>query len=1016
MLYLNSLTLLLLFSAVILTGAQQPEEPKTCGAISLCWEVTSSLTSERRQIYLNSNNVLEANRLRKSGSWSLEPRTQHTLQYSLANKSSTWRIYTMCPPHLLVDSLNGSGAEMSPIQFADLKIEDSDQRYQFQRSINLGCQGEVFYISEADGVALALVLAAEFPLKITTTSTAVSLSWGFKDCFFEDAPCTLLLLNASGNDVRQEMVRDQPYEIKGLTPCEGYTSCLIVGQHDICAASTTDPMPPNNLTVISLSAHSLTVYWDKPALGSVDWFQLDVHLLGRRGEVNNPLLQSYSLIQSGTMVFINELPACQKVNVSIASVCEAVEIKKSPEIFVVANLAPIKFAKVTQTAGFTDGYVVSWSVNGNPSETFFYIYTNGTLQRAQEETEYISSGLEPCTQETLTVEAVCRTGAVADSRTIAVATAPETITNLFYKQTVDGGFFSWTPPPAFHGVSISVVNVLTAFTRKNYYQVLGLDPCTQYQYVFATVCGHWRSEAITRTEFTGCPLDIPPSGYRSIVVLPEKIHFCIYFPWMFSDYMNDPTSRAYLKLATIANSKILQLFLDSGQFSSVEIEMLYLSKSNETVEMNVAADVHFSDTTSSLMHFLAGMNDSNVFPLGGALFWNDEDECANATANDCPVESDCINTFDSFTCICHQGYLETNGQERVCKDHGVFTRCEPGLMKIIVSKEFLADRVKTGTNLVLNDGGCAVKEGPEYYTFTITENQDYCGGQLLLNETHSIFKHVITNEFHSDLIIREEPLIFEVKCAYLRRSLVNMSLQAPQHTRIFKPIVQYHEEKLQLSMTLYKDDTFSPDAVYGASPAIWLNDDLYLEVKFSGAFGTAFVLQIASCWATTTPDSREKRKFHFLQDGCPNDETFRWHSANGASSSSRFSIKMFHFVEAANHPIYLHCQANICHSATTDCVVKECSAEQFAKRLQRDILVTDFKPVNGIVTVGPIDLWSTTESGALDLGGAATEWQDLKVLLWLAGGLIGMTLLILFAVVLMKWIMVQNTQSRTAHA
>ncbi|GCC22417.1 hypothetical protein chiPu_0000804 [Chiloscyllium punctatum] len=624
MLSLCSLALVFLVSALIVTGAQPSAgvEPETCGAISLCWEVTSSLTSER---------------------------------------SST-------PP-------------------------GGFPKWKWCRNVS----HPVYRL----------------------------------DCFLEGSPCTLLLFDASGNNVYRETVRDQTNEkIQALTPCECYTSCLtIAGQHDICAASITDPMPPSNLTIISSSAHSLTVYWDKPAFGSFDWFQLDVHLLGWRGKVANPLLQSYSLIQSGTTFLIDGLPACLKVNVSLASVCEMVEMKKSPEIFVVANL--------------------------------------------------------------------------------------------------------------------------------------------------------------------------------------------------------------------------------------------------------------------------------------------DEDECTNATANDCPVESDCINTFDSFTCVCHQGYFEPSGRERACKDHGVFTSCEPDLMKIIVSKEYLADQLKSRLNLVLNDGSCAVKEGHEYYTFTITEKQDYCRGQLLINETHSVFKHVITNDFHSDLIIREEPLIFEVKCAYLRQSLVNMPLPTPPHIRIFKPVVQYHEEKLQLTMTLYKDHTFSPDAAYGASPAIWLNDDLYLEVKSSGAFGIAFVLQVTSCWATTTPDSQEKRKFHFLQDGCPNDETFRWHSANGASNSSRFSIKMFHFVEVANHPIYLHCQANICHIGAADCLV-ECSAKQILKRLSRDVLATGSKPVNGIVSVGPIDLWSTTESGALELGAAATKWRDLKVLLWLAGGIIGIMLL-MFAVALMKHIIIQNTRSRIAH-
>ncbi|XP_041071718.1 zona pellucida glycoprotein d [Carcharodon carcharias] len=286
-------------------------------------------------------------------------------------------------------------------------------------------------------------------------------------------------------------------------------------------------------------------------------------------------------------------------------------------------------------------------------------------------------------------------------------------------------------------------------------------------------------------------------------------------------------------------------------------------------------------------------------------------------------------------------------------------------------------------------------------------------GELVeINETHKIFKHVITNEFRSDSsIIREEPLIFEVNCAYLRSSLVKMSLEVPPLIRMFKPVVQYNKENLHLTMSLYKNGTFTPEAAYGASPAMWLNDDLYLEVKAPGSFEAAFVLQVTSCWATTTPDPQGKQKFHFLQDGCPHDETFRWHSVNGASSSSRFSIKMFNFVERANHRIYLHCQTKICHIGTADCLA-ECADAQIPKRLEWDVLATASKPVNGIVSIGPIELWSVIEGVLIDLGHATTNWEDLKVLLWAAGGIIGTTLMVVVVVVVKKKIMIYNTLSQ----
>ena len=41
------------------------------------------------------------------------------------------------------------------------------------------------------------------------------------------------------------------------------------------------------------------------------------------------------------------------------------------------------------------------------------------------------------------------------------------------------------------------------------------------------------------------------------------------------------------------------------------------------------------------------------------ILWKDVDECADSALNICSAESDCINSFGSFSCKCKTGYEKT---------------------------------------------------------------------------------------------------------------------------------------------------------------------------------------------------------------------------------------------------------------------------------------------------------------------------------------------------------------------
>ncbi|XP_059832534.1 uromodulin-like [Hypanus sabinus] len=510
------------------------------------------------------------------------------------------------------------------------------------------------------------------------------------------------------------------------------------------------------------------------------------------------------------------------------------------------------------------------------------------------------------------------------------------------------------------------------------------------------------SEGISGVAVTGCP-EVRPSDRKSIVVPSNQIHFHIHFPWQFADYMNDPTSKAYLKLAGISRSKVRQLFLDSGELTNADVELLHLRRGSDGVEMNMTAHVQLNSTPASLEYLLSNLSHTRVSAEVDVLFWDDEDECSSAK-NDCPVGADCINTFDSFTCVCQQGYFDPDFQSRSCRDHGVFADCRMDSMKISVSKEFLVDLMQTGLQLVLNDGVCGAEEELDFYTFTVTDTKAYCGGQLEMNETHKIFKHVITNEYHSESpIIREPRLILTVNCAYSRSSLVKMPLDSIKQIRMFEPIIEYNSDPLHLAIFLYKDNTFSPSTMYGESPTIQLNEDLYLEVRASptGISEAAFVLEVVSCWATATADRLGRLAFQFLQDGCPVDETFRWYSVNGLSSNTRFAIKMFRFTEMVNSPIYLHCQVTICNvEAAGDCLT-ECSSAQIPKRDKQREGTTLHGTVTELVSTGSIALRSHP-SQPEDLEETTIKWHGTKPLLWIISGVTGISLLMVVVVISLK--------------
>ncbi|XP_035257522.1 uncharacterized protein LOC118218895 isoform X8 [Anguilla anguilla] len=384
-----------------------------------------------------------------------------------------------------------------------------------------------------------------------------------------------------------------------------------------------------------------------------------------------------------------------------------------------------------------------------------------------------------------------------------------------------------------------------------------------------------------------------------------------------------------------------------------------------------------------LQHIIS-LGHAHITVTDDSIYWDDADECDSPALNKCSSNSVCINTLDSFTCVCEPGYYSLSPiLSPACHEKGMFTLCLKDHVSGGISKPFLIHYFGGNVTVVLNDGRCSINETDMFYYYRITGAPSQCGGQTLINRTHVELRNALTVTLSSGRSITRRDLKVLWTCAYplLQTSTARMKPGLDWVTS--HSVVQVNSSRLlEISMALYSDSSYAYN--YTGPVELPSAEQLYIQVTLHCENSLAYnmSLQLESCWATQTADPQEEKKAFFLKGGCPNDRTFRWYLRSSSPQRKRFSVQMFTMSDHSH--IYLHCLSRIC-SQDENCTTvtphhcklytMNCSPRQNQK-VRRDLL----DKLTAILSAGPISAAKRK----------LTNWPGAQIMLSVAGGLIGL--------------------------
>ncbi|XP_035257542.1 uncharacterized protein LOC118218904 isoform X3 [Anguilla anguilla] len=509
---------------------------------------------------------------------------------------------------------------------------------------------------------------------------------------------------------------------------------------------------------------------------------------------------------------------------------------------------------------------------------------------------------------------------------------------------------------------------LQSSTLLTWHTVTGLLPCHQFSSRVEALCGDSTVMSVSTIQTkTGLQVHLPSHEMFLVV------------PWTMPPSLEDPRAEARVLLEGIIKSKLQNLL--SKFWPKAEVQLISFEDSERKTKTKItfeSFDVSSQDGVvilrpeEQLQHIIS-LGHAHITVTDDSIYWDDPDECDSPALNKCGSNSVCINTLDSFTCVCEPGYYSLSPiLSPACHEKGMFTLCLKDHVSGGISKPFLIHYFGGNVTVVLNDGRCSINETDKFYYYRITGAPSQCGGQTLINRTHVELRNALTVTLSSGRSITRRDLKVLWTCAYplLQTSTARMKPGLDWVTS--HSAVQVNSSRLlEISMALYSDSSYAYN--YTGPVELPSAEQLYIQVTLHCENSLAYnmSLQLESCWATQTADPQEEKKAFFLKGGCPNDRTFRWYLRSSSPQRKRFSIQMFTMSDHSH--IYLHCLSRIC-SQDENCTTN-CSPRQNQK-VRRDLP----DKLTAILSAGPISAAKRK----------LTNWPGAQIMLSVAGGLIGL--------------------------
>ncbi|KAJ8007271.1 hypothetical protein DPEC_G00115810 [Dallia pectoralis] len=980
---------------------------------SICWKISNW---PEGTIRLNHNDLTSIRRPDAFLSLTVATNVEHNLTLQYGGGVHEWN-FSILPSSNTIKLISKQKPEEQP----DSILEDLNS---FSANEVFACENSPLYLYQDQHFVLMLGHTARHPLKLESRTTFMLLvSWKNVLPPAVAGPAHSHSVSLYQSEMKAyvalgvDSTRSNHYRFTALESCTPYVACVkIDGSHSVtCISTITEPEVPRHFHVTVRDPSSLTVSWECPDNCKFSLFLVTVFYLNGTNHVLEERSYRHTLV---TFVFTqSNLTLCSRVKFGLQTVCKAGnETRFSRMVFVDGNTVQSEIEDLRQTGSGPDNYTLTWMVRNTTSVTAFRIHHQGALHTTTQLTSHTVTGLQPCTQYPARVEAFCEEN-VMSAKTVLARTGPRGVSELSYRSMDSTAL--WT---AGTGTSVSFhyrlayangSTIRTGQLVEPWLHLPGLTEATPYTLdVWEDCDGEWSADpALVCFDGANVPanLEVQPvvssfstdkdPGLMFDIAGPSMV---VVVPWSLGVDLQDPKTEPRAELERVVTNRLKKLLegyrgkisVRSVAFEDLEGEW----KTRITFQVSDASTINKNGLlpTEVQLEHIQSQQCRNITVNDGVIYWDDPDECASPDLNNCDPGTLCINTLDSYTCVCPHGFYDVNpvlnpsnpSSNPVCRERGIYAQCLDGLMVGGIAKAFLIGHFGGNVTTVLNAGQCRMNESEAFYHFRMLRTPTQCGTRRLVNRTDFEFRNILKVTLRKDEVITRRDLKIVWKCVYPRSYIHNTQINLEMEWITSHSARQYNaSHELGLAMAMYNDDTFSHS--YRDAVTLGYSDVLFFEVALitNNTFASEVLLEVVSCWATESPDPQDETKGIFLQNSCPADITFEWLSLNGAAPISRFSVQMFALPREL--PIYIHCMAQICahnEDCTKDCGTQRVSKRSITKRRKET-------RQSAVVSVGPLTI--TREE-------TRSNWEELVMMTVVVGGSICILMLTVLGVSVTK--------------
>ncbi|XP_028249596.1 uncharacterized protein LOC114426408 [Parambassis ranga] len=247
------------------------------------------------------------------------------------------------------------------------------------------------------------------------------------------------------------------------------------------------------------------------------------------------------------------------------------------------------------------------------------------------------------------------------------------------------------------------------------------------------------------------------------------------------------------------------------------------------------------------------------------------------------------------------------------------TICQGTSASLTLANCLLEDGGIDYTVLHLNDQSCKGKMDNLTHMVTFSFNNiNPCGTVITANNSQIIYKNIIKSQNVSlfGLITHHDSVHMDFSCYYNQPEEKSLAIRL-KHRDVFKQMIS-GAWSYNLTMKAYTSSDLA-NAI-DTSTEMYLNEQLWVELKTEGLGGETIAVVTDSCWATDQPSPNGKLRYDLITNGCPNptDQSVKV-EGNGLGTSNHFSFRTFQF-SGSTGDVYLHCSVQLCVKEGDTCI------------------------------------------------------------------------------------------------